>query len=132
MYVSRSKQRLSHLNELTHIPSANSEAYTQWSRVRLDRILVDYMLREGFSETAIHLAKAESIEVEVVTFNILTILLVTKFKNLINISNFNFVYRRMLMLNCSHKQDVLNKLCNDLVVLKLFDGVMIINLICVR
>jgi len=64
MYVSRSKQRLSHLNELTHIPSANSEAYTQWSRVRLDRILVDYMLREGFSETALHLAKAESIEVE--------------------------------------------------------------------
>ncbi|CAG8556075.1 200_t:CDS:2 [Funneliformis mosseae] len=62
MYVSRSKQRLSHLNELTHIQSANSEEYTIWSKVRLDRILVDYMLREGFSETATHLANAESIE----------------------------------------------------------------------
>ncbi len=68
MYVSRSKQRLSHLNELTHIQSANSEEYTSWSKVRLDRILVDYMLREGFGETAAYLAKAESIEVEVVIF----------------------------------------------------------------
>jgi len=62
LYVSRSRQRLEHLNGLTKIPTANSDAYTRWSRVRLDRILVDYMLREGFNETAGQLAREEGIE----------------------------------------------------------------------
>ncbi|CAJ0760398.1 10775_t:CDS:10 [Entrophospora sp. SA101] len=62
IYLSRSKQRLAHLNELTRITNPGSEDYTRWSRVRLDRILVDYMLREGFSKTAGQLAKDESIE----------------------------------------------------------------------
>ncbi|CAG8440833.1 2163_t:CDS:2 [Ambispora leptoticha] len=59
MYVSRSRIRLEHLNELTKIPTANVEAYAQWSRTRLDRILVDYMLREGLSRTAEKLAKED-------------------------------------------------------------------------
>ena len=70
LYVSRSRQRLEHLNGLTKIPTANSDAYTRWSRVRLDRILVDYMLREGFNETAGQLAREEGIEVGLILISL--------------------------------------------------------------
>ena len=42
---------------------ADSEEYGRWSKTRLDRILVDFMLREGFTRTAETLAKESSIKV---------------------------------------------------------------------
>ncbi|ORX98890.1 hypothetical protein K493DRAFT_329233 [Basidiobolus meristosporus CBS 931.73] len=62
LFTKRSKARLQHLSELNQIVSYNDEAYTRWSRVRLDRVLVDFMLRSGFSETAKALAKDTNIE----------------------------------------------------------------------
>ncbi|KAI9102804.1 CTLH/CRA C-terminal to lish motif domain-containing protein [Phlyctochytrium arcticum] len=52
LYIHRTKVRLTHLKELMGIQSAESDEYTRWSQTRLDRILADYMLRNGYAETA--------------------------------------------------------------------------------
>ncbi|KAK9722802.1 GID complex subunit containing RING finger motif [Basidiobolus ranarum] len=62
LFTQRSKTRLQHLSELNQVLSYNDEAYTRWSRIRLDRVLVDFMLRSGYSETAKALAKDANIE----------------------------------------------------------------------
>lgn len=36
--------------------------YEGWSRTRLSRLLVDYLLREGYAESAAHLAQSKGIE----------------------------------------------------------------------
>ena len=36
--------------------------YDEWSRVRLNRLLVDYLLRSGYGESARQLAKEKGIE----------------------------------------------------------------------
>lgn len=58
----QSKARLAHVKELEGIVSAADVKYDQWSKVRLDRLLVDYLLRSGYVETAQKLAKNQSIE----------------------------------------------------------------------
>ncbi|KAG5519766.1 hypothetical protein PMAC_000039 [Pneumocystis sp. 'macacae'] len=58
----RLKTRISHLKELCNIENIEDEAYNEWSQVRLDRLLIDYMLRKGMSETAKQLAKEKDIE----------------------------------------------------------------------
>ncbi|KAG0363028.1 GID complex subunit containing RING finger motif [Mortierella sp. AD032] len=62
LYSQRTKVRLQHLQEFTTIPTLDSDDFARWSRVRLNRILIDYMLRDGFRETATLLAKSEHIE----------------------------------------------------------------------
>ncbi|KAF2093900.1 hypothetical protein NA57DRAFT_47447 [Rhizodiscina lignyota] len=54
--------RVRHLNELHSIPSLADVKYDEWSRTRLDRLLVDYLLRMGYLESAKGLAKAKDIE----------------------------------------------------------------------
>ncbi|KAF9163648.1 GID complex subunit containing RING finger motif, partial [Actinomortierella ambigua] len=44
LYSQRTKVRLQHLQEFTTIPTLDSDGFGRWSRVRLNRILVDYML----------------------------------------------------------------------------------------
>ncbi|KAL2919779.1 GID complex subunit containing RING finger motif [Polyrhizophydium stewartii] len=63
LYVGRTKLRLEHLAEMTRISSADSEAFTRWSKTRLSRILVDYMLRKGLSTSPAKLAADSHIEV---------------------------------------------------------------------
>ncbi|KAF1986027.1 hypothetical protein K402DRAFT_394272 [Aulographum hederae CBS 113979] len=53
--------RLTHLAELQNIPSLADVKYDEWSRVRLDRLLVDYLLRQGYIESARQLATSKSI-----------------------------------------------------------------------
>lgn len=43
-------------------PELEKEATGRWEKLRLDRALVDYMLREGMYETANNLANAQSLE----------------------------------------------------------------------
>ncbi|KAI8588630.1 CTLH/CRA C-terminal to lish motif domain-containing protein [Geranomyces variabilis] len=62
LYVERTKVRLNHLKELMTITSAESPAYLQWCQTRLDRMLVDYMLRHGYTETAAKVAADKGIE----------------------------------------------------------------------
>lgn len=58
----QSKKRIAHLQDLYTILSLTDEGYDRWSRVRLDRLLVDALLRNGFGESARMLAKEKGIE----------------------------------------------------------------------
>lgn len=49
------------MQELYEIPSLADVKYEKWSRVRLDRLLVDYLLRSGYSESAVALADEKGI-----------------------------------------------------------------------
>ena len=58
----QSRKRIQHLENLYRIPSLVDVKYDEWSRVRLNRLLVDHMLRSGFSESAKQLAAEKGIE----------------------------------------------------------------------
>jgi macrophage erythroblast attacher len=65
----QSRKRIQHLNQLYQIPSLTDVKYDQWSRVRLDRLVIDHMLRSGYTESAQQLARAKNIE-ELVDLNV--------------------------------------------------------------
>lgn len=58
----QTRKRIAHLQGLYNIPSLVDPAYETWSKTRLDRLLVDLLLRNGFSATAEALAKEKGIE----------------------------------------------------------------------
>lgn len=58
----QSSKRICHLQELYAIPSLADVKYEQWSRTRLDRLVVDYLLRAGYAESATALARAKDIQ----------------------------------------------------------------------
>ena len=58
----QSKKRIQHLKSLYDIPSLTDVKYDEWSRIRLNRLLVDYLLRSGFGESAKALAQDKGIE----------------------------------------------------------------------
>lgn len=62
--------RIRYLGELDSMQSLDDVRYEAWSRTRLDRLLVDYLLRCGYKESATALAKEKKIEdlVDVETF----------------------------------------------------------------
>ncbi|RAL08375.1 FYV10 family protein [Aspergillus homomorphus CBS 101889] len=62
MIHEQSKKRIQHLESLHQIPSLADVKYDQWSRVRLDRLIVDHMLRSGYLESAQQLAHEKGIE----------------------------------------------------------------------
>ena len=56
------RARIENLSELFSYSSVNDEGYEQWSRIRLDRLLVDHMIRNGMMEAGEALAKEKGIE----------------------------------------------------------------------
>jgi macrophage erythroblast attacher len=66
----QSQSRIRHLGELYGMQSLDDVKYEEWSRTRLDRLLVDYLLRNGYKHSATALAKEKGIEdlVDVETF----------------------------------------------------------------
>ena len=58
----QSNKRIAHLQDLYSIPSLVDETYDQWSQVRLDRLLADALLRNGFGESARMLSREKGIE----------------------------------------------------------------------
>ncbi|KAI1144166.1 protein FYV10 [Hypoxylon sp. FL0543] len=54
--------RVRHLNELYAMFSVDDVKYEGWSRTRLDRLIVDYLLRHGYNESARALAQEKGIE----------------------------------------------------------------------
>lgn len=54
-------KRIKHLQDLFEINSLIDVKYDDWSRTRLDRLTVDYLLRSGYSKTAESLAEAKDI-----------------------------------------------------------------------
>ena len=61
--LEQSKKRIAHLQDLYGIPSLVDEGYDRWSKIRLDRLLVDSLLRSGYGESAKMLAQEKQIEV---------------------------------------------------------------------
>ena len=57
-----SQKRIRHLQDLYEIQSLADVKYDEWSRVRLDRLMVDYLLRAGYSKSAASLANEKNIE----------------------------------------------------------------------
>jgi macrophage erythroblast attacher len=68
--LQHSQSRVKHLADLYTMQSLDDVKYEAWSRTRLDRLLVDYLLRNGYKESASALAKERGIEelVDVETF----------------------------------------------------------------
>ena len=66
----QSQSRTRHLGELYGMQSLDDVKYEEWSRTRLDRLLVDYLLRYGYKDSATALSKEKGIEdlVDVETF----------------------------------------------------------------
>lgn len=64
------RARIEHLAALHVVPHVESSHYEDWAQTRLDRLLVDYLLRAGYGESAIRLATVKGIEklVDVDTF----------------------------------------------------------------
>ncbi|CAJ2507008.1 Uu.00g081940.m01.CDS01 [Anthostomella pinea] len=62
--------RVQHLADLYAMYSVDDVKYEGWSRTRLDRLLVDYLLRQGYNDSARALAEERGIErlVDVETF----------------------------------------------------------------
>jgi macrophage erythroblast attacher len=61
-HTEQSRARIEHLDHLHDIPNLADVKYEDWSRVRLDRLLVDYLLRMGFTNSARGLAREKGIE----------------------------------------------------------------------
>ncbi|KAI9006120.1 CTLH/CRA C-terminal to lish motif domain-containing protein [Gaertneriomyces semiglobifer] len=61
VYISRTSNRIEHLTTLMGITNAESEDYARWCQTRLDRVMVDYMLRNGFRESARRLAEEKGV-----------------------------------------------------------------------
>ncbi|KAL8787877.1 MAG: hypothetical protein Q9195_007570 [Heterodermia aff. obscurata] len=58
----QSRKRIQHLTDLYEIPSLADVKYDDWSKIRLNRLMVDYLLRCGYGESAKALAKEKDIE----------------------------------------------------------------------
>lgn len=68
--LQHSQSRVKHIGELYSMQSLDDVKYEAWSRTRLDRLMVDSMLRNGYKESATALAREKGIEelVDVDTF----------------------------------------------------------------
>ena len=55
------RRRLEHLQEIYSMESLVDVKYGEWSRVRLDRYLVEYLVRQGYVESARALAEEKGI-----------------------------------------------------------------------
>ncbi|KAK5124796.1 hypothetical protein LTR85_001509 [Meristemomyces frigidus] len=56
------RARIQHLEDLHGVASLADVKYDHWAHTRLDRLLVDYLLRQGYVESARELAKEKGIE----------------------------------------------------------------------
>ena len=55
------QSRTDHLQNLHNIADTDSAEFSEWSKTRLDRMIVDYMLRRGYKEAAKELAESRGI-----------------------------------------------------------------------
>ncbi|KAK6433934.1 GID complex subunit containing RING finger motif [Oleoguttula sp. CCFEE 5521] len=55
------KARIEHLEELHGVVGVGDVGYERWAHVRLDRLLVDYLLRQGFTGSAKALAEEKGL-----------------------------------------------------------------------
>ncbi|RKP08756.1 CTLH/CRA C-terminal to lish motif domain-containing protein [Thamnocephalis sphaerospora] len=60
--VERTNVRLSHLDDLCRADTFESSEWRRWSTVKVDRVLVDFLMREGWSDTAEGLVRSSGLE----------------------------------------------------------------------
>ncbi|KAL9048356.1 MAG: hypothetical protein Q9162_007761 [Coniocarpon cinnabarinum] len=58
----QSRARIAHVRELEGMQSVADVKFDAWSATRLNRLLVDYLLRRGYVDTARKLAQSQNIE----------------------------------------------------------------------
>jgi macrophage erythroblast attacher len=68
--LDHTQSRIKHIGDLYSMQSLDDVKYEAWSRTRLDRLVVDYLLRTGYKESAVELAREKGIDklVDVETF----------------------------------------------------------------
>ena len=66
--------RVAHLGELSTMHTVEELKYETWSRRRLDRLMVDYLLRKSYNESAKALAKERDMSdlVDIDTFEVMS------------------------------------------------------------
>jgi macrophage erythroblast attacher len=62
-HSNRIEKRVENLSQIENITSSKAPEFISWSKTRLDRIIVDYLLREGMTNTAKRVAEDSGIEV---------------------------------------------------------------------
>ncbi|OLL23367.1 Protein fyv10, partial [Neolecta irregularis DAH-3] len=62
LMLSRTEARLSHLHETESFEGVQDKKYERWSETRLDRLIVDYMMRAGMKESGRQLASTRGLE----------------------------------------------------------------------
>lgn len=62
MLHKHSRKRIEHLQDLHEIQTVADVKFDKWSEIRLNRLLVDYLLRCGYGESAKALARDRGIE----------------------------------------------------------------------
>jgi macrophage erythroblast attacher len=62
-HSNRIEKRIQNLSQIENITSSKAPEFISWSKTRLDRVIVDYLLREGMADTAKKVASASGIEV---------------------------------------------------------------------
>lgn len=63
-HANRIEKRIHNLKEIENITSPKAPEFIAWSKTRLDRVIVDYLLREGMNNTARRVTKESGIEVK--------------------------------------------------------------------
>lgn len=58
----QAEARVAHLAELQSLRTVDEVRYEVWSRQRLDRLLVDYLLRHGYNDSATELAREKGLQ----------------------------------------------------------------------
>ncbi|CEG80666.1 hypothetical protein RMATCC62417_14967 [Rhizopus microsporus] len=61
-YSRRIEKRAANLLEIENVTSPKAPEFVSWTKTRLDRVVVDYLLREGMTETARKVANHGGIE----------------------------------------------------------------------
>ena len=104
------RDRLRHVSLIDDVQSTDDPRHTRWEETRLDRWLVDWVLRRGKEETARKIAEEKGIQVRP---------LFVYYAPLFSQS----ITRRLLISSCSQKSSVSRMRCEDTVVQKHLHGV---------
>jgi len=60
--INQSRTRINHLGELYDMQTFSDVKYERWSKVRTDRMIVDYMARRGYMKSARAMANSTNID----------------------------------------------------------------------
>lgn len=86
---------------LDHLESADVESLSDWNNTRLNRILVDYMLRMSYYDTAAKLAESRNIQVVLISCPRLGEIIYCSVNSIVLPINYEFIEGLNIMNYCS-------------------------------